>query len=155
TGIPRFVLNEIRTCYNLLATSKRCCPVCAATISFLSAEAEAISDDSIHALSKHSIIFPCAFPIGLPPSIREKLLERYRLELHLRLVALVKTDRRSSSKSAQSATSSDVGSGNNKLVSKKRMLRRYQYKWGNLDVRGRKACWAEARLRLPLELLES
>ncbi|KAL0630892.1 hypothetical protein Q9L58_010256 [Maublancomyces gigas] len=101
TNIPASILDSIRTCYPLLATSQPCCPVCASTISLLSAEAKT-TGHLIHALSKHSRIVPCAFPIGLPRSIRANLLAQYRGELRRRLLALVETDRRSSLLSAQS-----------------------------------------------------
>lgn len=85
----------------MLAPSKRCCPVCADTISLLSAEADAADSRPILALSRHSITFPCAFPVGLPREIREKMLIRYREELRQSLTGLRTPEQQRSGLSAQ------------------------------------------------------
>lgn len=154
TKIPASVLDSIRTCYTLLATSQPCCPVCASTISLLSAEAET-TGHLIHALSKHSRIVPCAFPIGLPRSIRAGLLAQYRGELRRRLWALVETGRKSSSLSAPSnAVSVDRRRDQERFLDNQRMLRVYQAGWETLDQEVRNERWEAARKYMPLDVLE-
>lgn len=62
--------------------------MCANIISLLSDEAAGTGTPSIDAVSNHSVTIPCALPIGLPYSIREKLLFQYRNELRRRLFGL-------------------------------------------------------------------
>lgn len=148
------MLNTIRTCYSLLAPSKRCCPVCATTVSLLSAEAKNTSGSSIHALSKHSIIYPCALPIGLPRSIREKLLVHYRGELRVRLAPLVDKNRRESSTSVQSNALSVDKQKQNTSKAKQMLMRQYQNNWENLGPVERIERWQKARNNLSPEMLE-
>lgn len=88
TNISCDLLQTIKNSYNLLAPSKRCCPVCAATIALLTTPNDR---PQLQALSKHSIIFPCAFPPGLPRDVRVALLDRYRTRLKRRLLTLLKS----------------------------------------------------------------
>lgn len=155
TGIPKSLLNAISTCYSLLAPSKRCCPVCANTISLLSIEAADAGGPYIHALSKHSITFPCAFPIGLPRSVRGKLLELYRRELRERLTDLLALERKLSGRSTQSATLSLDGDAEAAAAERENwaLLRMYQSGWAELQPEERRERWAEATADLEMEQL--
>lgn len=132
------------TCYSLLASSMRCCPVCATIISLLSEEDIEAGGRGIHSLSKHSVTFPCALPVGLPNSIRHKLLKKYRNELRVRLTELLDQKRSSSAKSTQSAALPEA-----KLTAEqKQLLRIYKTGWAVLDHAERHERWGEARLGL-------
>lgn len=114
----------------------------------------------IHALSNHSIIFPCALPVGLPSSIRRKLLDKYRHELRGRLDALPKEKQRSSSaksaESTQSATLSLDGDSEVKPTKNQiRVLRIYQLKWPELNDEERQEEWETASQELTVGQLKA
>lgn len=97
----------LKTTFSIVAPSKRCCPICANLIAYLSQEEGA---PILHTLTKHSYIFPTAFPCGLPKSIRHKLILEYKQRLFAALNDLVSAARTSSGLSLQSqAASIDSG----------------------------------------------
>lgn len=100
------------------------------------------------------MIFPCAFPMGLPRSIREGLLTHYRGELVDRLLALLKTDRRESSTSVQSKALSSDRKRQNTAKAKNWLMRQYQNNWESLDLEERTTRWERARKELPVEMFE-
>lgn len=71
--------------------------MCATIISYLQPE----HGPPLQALSKHSIIFPCALPIGLPQQVRDRLLKTYRGDLQARLRALVRRSQSSDTASSR------------------------------------------------------
>lgn len=107
-----------------------------------------------HSLSKHSITFPCALPVGLPSSIRHKLLDKYRHELQGRLIALLNQKRSLSARSSQSAALSHDTDAEIKLTAdQKELLRGYQSGWGTMDKAARQERWGEAVQSLAVEQL--
>lgn len=112
-------------------------------------EALLTGDDFIHALSTHSIVVPCAFPIGLPRSIRESLLQQYRGELRTRLLRLVQRNRWAQSDALLVRDDCQIVTD-----SKRWLLRMYKSGWEALDLEQRKERWEGARRGLPHELLE-
>lgn len=110
----------------------------------------------IHALSKHSATFPCALPVGLPTSVRQKLLHKYRRELRSHLTALLNQKRSVSAGSGQSDTSSQDGDADIKSDSEQdRYLRVYKSGWDELDQAARKDRWQEAGKELSVEQLQA
>lgn len=101
------IVDIFRTTYSIVAPSKRCCPVCATLIAALSREAGA---PALHTLTKHTHIFPTAFPCGLPERIRQQLLGEYKVRLRKALYSLIDEDRTASGLSLQSEALS-AGSG--------------------------------------------
>lgn len=97
----------LKTTYSIVAPSKRCCPICATLIAALSREAGA---PVLHTLTKHTYIFPTAFPCGLPQRIRQQLLAQTKERLRKALHALIAEVRTSSGLSLQSQPLS-AGSG--------------------------------------------
>lgn len=71
--------------------------MCATIISYLQPD----HGPPLQALSKHSIVFPCALPIGLPREVRKRLLATYRADLKTRLRALKRRSQSSESSSSQ------------------------------------------------------
>lgn len=109
----------------------------------------------IHALSKHSVTFPCALPVGLPSSVRQKLLNKYRRELRSRLTPLL-NQKRPSAESGQSDTLSQDGDADIKPASEQdRYLRVYNSGWDGLDQAARKDRWQEAGKELSVEQLQA
>lgn len=99
----------------------------------------------IHSLSKHSITFPCALPVGLPSSIRQKLLDKYRRELRGRLMELQDQRRSLSARSSQSAVLSHDGDSELKpTAEQKELLSMYKAGWATLDMNERQDRWMEA-----------
>jgi hypothetical protein len=70
--VPAEILQALRSSPPLIASSKRCCPVCAAILDGL---ADGSSAYPIYA--NHSIVFGCALPPGLPNSVRNKVLDYF------------------------------------------------------------------------------
>lgn len=101
------VVNILKSTYSIVAPSKRCCPICATLIAALSREAGA---PRLHTLTKHTHIFPTAFPCGLPERIRHQLLVEFKNRLRIALHALDAKDRMASGMSPQSEALS-AGSG--------------------------------------------
>lgn len=92
-------MDHLKTSYSIVAPSKRCCPVCATLISYLSHERGA---PILNTLTKHPFIFPTALPVGLPESIRHRLIVLYKARLRVELDTLVITARSLSGLSLQS-----------------------------------------------------
>lgn len=110
----------------------------------------------LHALSKDSITFPCALPVGLPSSIRRTLLDKYLLELRERLTALTQTKRSCSSKSAQSATLSHDGDSEvGPTAHQRRLLEGNKSVWAELGDEVRRKKWDRVGAGLTPEQLMS
>lgn len=101
------IVEIFKSTYSIVAPSKRCCPICATLIDALSRETDA---PVLHTLTKHTHIFPTAFPCGLPERIRRQLLDTYKGRLRSAFHALIAADRTSSGLSLQSQALS-AGSG--------------------------------------------
>lgn len=115
------IVEIFRTTYSIVASSKRCCPVCATLIAALSREAGA---PVLHTLTEHTHIFPTAFPCGLPERIRHQLLVEYKGRLRKALYSLIDEDSTATGLSLQSqalsAGSGDEGDSSSKLEEAKR-----------------------------------
>lgn len=112
----------------------------------------------IHSLSKHSITFPCALPVGLPSSIRHKLLDKYRHELRGRLTTLLNQKRGLSARSSQSNALSHDGDGDGDseikpTTNQKVLLRMLKGGWSALDHAARDERWQTAADGLTFEQL--
>lgn len=92
-------MDILKTSYSIVAPSKRCCPVCPTLIASLSREN---GRPILTTRTKHPFILPTAFPVGLPESVRRRLLDLYRERLRQELDTLVATARKSSCLSLQS-----------------------------------------------------
>lgn len=93
------IVDIFSTTYSIVAPSKRCCPVCATLIAALSREAGA---PVLQSLTKHTHIFPTAFPCGLPKNIRHQLIVDFKGRLRNALYSLIDKPRTSSGLSLQS-----------------------------------------------------
>lgn len=135
--------------------SERCCPICATIISLLSEEDKEAGGNGMHALSNHTVTFPCALPVGLPKSIHHKLLSKYRSQLRVRLTELLNQKRSLSARSTQSAALSHDGddSEGKPTADQKQLLRIYKTGWAVLDHAERCERWGEARRGLAVGLL--
>jgi hypothetical protein len=70
--VPRDILHELRGASPLMASSKRCCPICAAILYGL------FGPRCCYLIpSKHGRIYPCALPPGLPRTVRQEVLRKY------------------------------------------------------------------------------
>ncbi|KAL0634869.1 hypothetical protein Q9L58_006229 [Maublancomyces gigas] len=107
TGVSQDIVDIFKKTYSIVAPSKRCCPICATLIAALSREDGA---PELHTLTKHTHIFPTAFPYGLPERIRHQLLVEYKDRLRSALHGLVAKHRTASGMSLQSEALS-AGSG--------------------------------------------
>lgn len=119
-------------------------------ISLLSTEGLGTGGRYIHALSTHSVISPCALPIGLPRSIRDKLLPLYRIKLKDSLLLLVSMQAIKSGRSAQiERFSQDGGESEERTLEIQEELRKlYASGWEELDAEQRRAKWDRGRCSL-------
>lgn len=105
----------------------------------------------LQALSKHSIVFPCALPIGLPQQVRTRLLETYRTDLKNRLRKMVERGQSSdTSSSSQSEPLSDHGKNEQQsadLPEKDDALQVMQ-DWEDMSMESVSAEWEEVKARL-------
>lgn len=123
--------------------------MCATTISLLSQESAEAGGSGINALSKHSVIFPCAFPVGLPCSIREKLLRRYREELRKRLITMLELESKLSGSSQQNDILSLDGKPEDTAEEGElALLSMLKTGWAALSLDQRRGRWGEARENL-------
>lgn len=108
----------------------------------------------IHSLSKHSITFPYALPVGLPSPIRSKLPDKYRHEPRGHLTALVNQKRSSPASPTQSvALSLDGDSEIKPTADQKQLLGTYRSGWAPLDLAALQERWEEAGHGLAVEQL--
>lgn len=98
----------------------------------------------MHALSKRSVIVPCALPAGLPKTIRHRLLSKYRNQLRVRLTELMNQSRSLSTQSAALSHDGDESEGK-PTGEQKQLLRIYRAGWAVLDQAERRERWGEAR----------
>lgn len=116
-------------------------------ISLLSTEGLGTGGRYIHSPSKHSVIFPCALPIGLPRSIRDKLLPLYRTKLKDSLLLLISLQAIKSGRSTQSETFSQDGEESEERTSENQeeLRKLYACGWEELDAEQRRAKWDRGR----------
>lgn len=119
-------------------------------ISLLSTEGLSHGGRYIHALSKHSVIFPCALPVGLPRSIREKLLPIYRDKLREELQLFLSLQPKSSGRSQQSEPFSQDGEESEDRAARDQQELRQLYAdgWEKLNAEQRRVKWNRGRAAL-------
>lgn len=154
TNIPRGVLSAAKNSYSLVAPSKRCCPVCACIISYL----EPDDGPPLQALSTHSVVFPCALPIGLPHPVRQRLLITYRSHLKARLRALMGPDTAApSSASIQSQPLSDhsTNAAQSPYYEHKKVALSIMQDWEELSTENVITEWGSIRTELSRAVVEA
>lgn len=142
-------MDVLKTSYSIVAPSKRCCPVCATLIASLSRET---GGPILNTLTKHPFIFPTALPVGLPESVRRRLLNQYRERLRQELDTIVVRARKSSSLSVQSeplSVGSDEGEAEEDEPTLQDSSRLWLVDWFKEPEPDRRKMWQELQEQEP------
>lgn len=145
-------MDVLKTSYSIVAPSKRCCPVCATLIATLSRESGV---PILNTLTKHPFIFPTAFPVGLPGSVRRRLLDLYRERLRQELDTLVDKARKSSSHPLQSqplsveSNKDNEGSVQEEGSALENSARLWLIRWFEVPEGDRRKKWQRLQERAP------